>query len=111
MRVVIIYSPAARPRDTSRELGADCCDGAFALIAGNCRREAFRGCGWSGLQRGRVALALAAGRRLVCVCCDDGLQKWLCAGLNVPGKRPLRTAPKGAPQFDSCTDHHQSFNL
>jgi hypothetical protein len=58
-----------------------------------------------------MALALAAGRRLVCVCCDDGLQKSLCAGSNVPGKRPVRTAPKGAPQLDSYTDHHHGINL
>lgn len=84
------------------------------MMAGpGCDRDgmkAFRECGFAGSERGKgrfcVPDALAARRRLVRVCPEDG--PWRLARTDA---RQACAGPCGAPRLKRCTDFHQDINL
>jgi len=124
MRVVIVISPAARPRAQARIepvqgiLGADNCGGANAAWPDVGLAAADRECGFAGSERrtGKPGL-LTARRRLVCVCGDDNSRRNARAdrvgnGFHCRnGVRPSRADPGGAPRLKRNSAHHHGINL
>jgi hypothetical protein len=110
MRVVIQMSPAAPPRDKAREQGAVSCKGANAG-AGKVPAAKHRKCGiagserWCDLPNGSMQ-ALAARRRLVCVCGDDNSRRYARADAQPTATRPIRVA-----WLAGNSAHHHGINL